>query len=95
MFNNLIESSSHAQEFKRRGSFLLFTTATYVVLFAVTGVISIYAYDAHLESPEYRIRASLLLCRCLRRRQRRKKFEIQFALRRTQTQLPVVQRARS
>jgi protein TonB len=50
MFNNLIESTSHANEFKRRGSFLLFTTATYVVLFAVTGVISIYAYDAHLES---------------------------------------------
>ena len=50
MFNNLIESNSHAKEFKRRGSFLLFTTATYVVLFAVTGVISIYAYDAHLES---------------------------------------------
>ena len=49
MFNNLIESSSHAKEFKRRGSFLLFTTATYVILFVVTGVISIYAYDAHLE----------------------------------------------
>jgi periplasmic protein TonB len=49
MFNNLIESSSHAKEFKRRGSFLLFTTATYVVLFVITGVISIYAYDAHLE----------------------------------------------
>ena len=50
MFNNLIESSSHAKEFKRRGSFLLFTTATYLVLFAITGVVSIYAYDAHLES---------------------------------------------
>jgi periplasmic protein TonB len=50
MFNNLIESTSHAKEFKRRGSFLLFTTATYLVLFAVTGVISIYAYDAHLGS---------------------------------------------
>src|SRR5215217_2569498 len=50
MFNNLIESTSHAQEFKRRGSFLLFTTATYVVLFAITGVVSIYAYDAHLEA---------------------------------------------
>jgi protein TonB len=49
MFNNLIESTSHAKEFKRRGSFLLFTTATYVVLFVVTGVISIYAYDARLE----------------------------------------------
>ena len=50
MFNNLIESSSHAKEFKRRGSFLLFTTATYLVLFVITGVASIYAYDAHLES---------------------------------------------
>lgn len=50
MFNNLIESSSHAREFKRRGSFLLFTTATYVVLLVITGVISIYAYDAHLET---------------------------------------------
>ena len=50
MFNNLIESSSHAKEFKRRGSFLLFTTATYAVLILITGVASIYAYDAHLES---------------------------------------------
>ena len=49
MFNNLIESSSHTKEFKRRGSFLLFTTATYVVLFTITGIASIYAYDAHLE----------------------------------------------
>jgi protein TonB len=49
MFTNLIESSSHKKEFKRRGSFLLFTTATYLVLFVVTGVISIYAYDARLE----------------------------------------------
>lgn len=49
MFSNLIESSSHAKEFKRRGSFLLFTTATYVVLIVLTGVVSIYAYDARLE----------------------------------------------
>ena len=49
MFNNLIESSSHAKEFKRRGSFLLFTTVTYLVLFVITGVVSIYAYDAHLD----------------------------------------------
>jgi protein TonB len=48
MFNNLIESTSHAKEFKRRGSFLLFTTATYLFLFAIAGVVSIYAYDAHL-----------------------------------------------
>ena len=50
MFNNLIESSSHAREYKRRGSFLLFTTATYLVLIAIGGVASIYAYDAHLEA---------------------------------------------
>jgi len=49
MFNNLIESSSHSSELKRRGSFVLFTTATYLVLFVITGVVSIYAYDAHLE----------------------------------------------
>jgi protein TonB len=49
MFTNLIESSSHAKEFKRRGSFVLFTTGTYVVLFVITGVVSIYAYDARLE----------------------------------------------
>lgn len=50
MFNNLIESSSHAREYKRRGSFLLFTTGIYVVFFAIAGVVSIYAYDAHLEA---------------------------------------------
>src|ERR1044072_7931334 len=49
MFNNLIESSSHTKEYKRRGSFLLFTGATYIVLFVIAGVASIYAYDAHLE----------------------------------------------
>ena len=49
MFNNLIESTSHAGEFKRRGSFVLFTTATYVLLFIVAGVMSIYAYDARLD----------------------------------------------
>jgi TonB family protein len=49
MFNNLIESSSHAREFKRRGSFVAFTTAIYAVLFIVAGVASIYAYDARLE----------------------------------------------
>jgi len=51
MFNNLIESSSHTREFKRRGSFVLFTTATYALLFIVAGVVSIYAYDARLEEP--------------------------------------------
>ena len=49
MFNNLIESSSHRREFRRRGSFFLFTTASYALLFIIAGVVSIYAYDARME----------------------------------------------
>ena len=49
MFNNLIESSSHRREFRRRGSFFLYTTASYALLFVIAGVISIYAYDARME----------------------------------------------
>jgi protein TonB len=37
------------REYKRRGSFLLFTAAIYAVLFVVSGVAAIYAYDARLE----------------------------------------------
>lgn len=55
MFTNLIESSSHKTELKRRGSYFLFTTAIYVVLFTVAGVLSIYAYDARLEEPPIEI----------------------------------------
>src|SRR5687768_17874683 len=55
MFNNLIESSSHKTELRRRGSYFLFTTAIYVVLFTVAGVVSIYAYDARLEEPPIEI----------------------------------------
>ena len=51
MFNNLIESSSHVGEIKRRGSFMLFTAVTYFLLFAIAGVVSIYAYDAQLSDP--------------------------------------------
>jgi protein TonB len=50
MFNNLIESNSHAKEYKRRGSFLLFTTGIYAVLLLLGAVASIYAYDAHLDA---------------------------------------------
>lgn len=49
MFNNLIESSSHRSEVKRRSYFLLVTTATYALLLALAGVASIYAYDARLK----------------------------------------------
>lgn len=55
MFNNLIESSSHAREYKRRGSFLLFTTGIYAVLLVLGGVASIYAYDARLEEQNLEI----------------------------------------
>ena len=55
MFNNLIESSSHVGEIKRRGSFMLFTAVTYFLLFAIAGVASIYAYDAQLEDPNTEI----------------------------------------
>jgi protein TonB len=55
MFNNLIESSSHRKEFKRRGSFVLFTTATYVLLLVITGVVSIYAYDARLVDQTFEV----------------------------------------
>lgn len=51
MFNNLIESSSHKRELTRRGSFMLFTAATYFLLFVIAGVMSIYAYDASLSDP--------------------------------------------
>jgi len=60
MFNNLIESSSHRKEFKRRGSFVLFTTATYVLLLVITGVVSIYAYDARLEDQSLEVVVTLL-----------------------------------
>src|SRR5215217_4178520 len=55
MFNNLIESSSHAREYKRRGSFLLFTTGIYALLLVLGGVASIYAYDARLEEQSLEI----------------------------------------
>lgn len=55
MFNNLIESSSHRSEFKRRGSFFLFTTASYALLLVIAGVVSIYAYDARMEDQSLEI----------------------------------------
>lgn len=49
MFNNLIESNSHRSEYRRRGSFFLFTTASYALFFVIAGIASIYAYDARME----------------------------------------------
>lgn len=54
MFSNLIESGSHTADLKRKGRFFLATTAFYGLLLAVSGVGSIYAYNARLEhNPEY------------------------------------------
>lgn len=52
MFQNLIESGSHTEELARRSSFFVGTIALYAVLFLVGGVLSIYAYDAHLENQQ-------------------------------------------
>jgi TonB family protein len=49
MFNNLVESDLHTKEHVRRSWFFLGTLASYAVLFMILGVVSIYAYDAHLE----------------------------------------------
>ena len=56
MFNNLIESGSHTADLKRKGRFFLATTVFYGLLLAVTGVGSIYAYNARLDyDPEYEL----------------------------------------
>jgi protein TonB len=56
MFGNLIESGSHAADLKRKGRFFLATTLFYGLLLAVTGVGSIYAYNARLDyDPEYEL----------------------------------------
>ena len=49
MFNNLIESDLHTKENARRSWFFLGTLVTYALSLMIAGVVSIYAYDAHLE----------------------------------------------
>ncbi|HVF27780.1 MAG TPA: hypothetical protein VM943_06050, partial [Pyrinomonadaceae bacterium] len=55
MFGNLIESGSHARDFKRKGSFFLGTLVFYSMLLAAAGVGSIYAYNTHLEDQQYEV----------------------------------------
>ncbi len=52
MFANLVESASHHTELKRRGRFLLATLAGYALIAMCLGVVSIYAYDTHLENQD-------------------------------------------
>ncbi|MGB9179196.1 MAG: hypothetical protein WCB68_08105, partial [Pyrinomonadaceae bacterium] len=50
MFDHLVESTSHADDVKRKGSFLLVTAAIYLVLMLAFFVAGIYWYDAHLDN---------------------------------------------
>jgi len=50
MFDNLVESNSHAGDIKRKGSFFLGAMALYGVLIVGLAIGSILLYDAHLEN---------------------------------------------
>ncbi|HST52054.1 MAG TPA: energy transducer TonB [Pyrinomonadaceae bacterium] len=60
MFGNLIESGSHAADLKRKGRFFLGTIAFYCLLVVVTGVGSIYAYNAKLDDPTNELEVTLM-----------------------------------
>jgi protein TonB len=49
MFSHLVESDSHTIELKRKGTFFLITMAAYALLLMATGVVGVYAYEAHIE----------------------------------------------
>jgi protein TonB len=49
MFNNLIESTSHSGEMKRRGVFFVGALCAYALMFVAIGVAGVFAYDAHLD----------------------------------------------
>ena len=50
MFNNLVESDSHKEDYKRKTSFFLYTLMGYTLLVLAAGVASVYAYDAQMEN---------------------------------------------
>jgi len=50
MFENLVESTSHKEDFARKGSFIIGTLIVYGVLGIAFFVAGIYWYDAHLEN---------------------------------------------
>ena len=50
MFTNLIESSAHGAEFKRRSSFFLATVASYALFLFAAGVVGVLTYDAQVEA---------------------------------------------
>lgn len=50
MFTNLIESDSHAKEFKRRTSFFAATVAAYTLFFFAAAIAGVLTYDARVEA---------------------------------------------
>ena len=50
MFTNLIESDSHAKEFKRRTSFFAATVAAYTLFLSAAAVAGVLTYDAQVEA---------------------------------------------
>lgn len=50
MFTNLIESDSHAKEFKRRSSFFAATVAVYTLFLFAAAVAGVLTYDAQVEA---------------------------------------------
>jgi periplasmic protein TonB len=52
MFSNLIESGSHSADLRRKGKFFLGASVFYAALLAATGIGSIYAYNAKLDTSD-------------------------------------------
>jgi periplasmic protein TonB len=50
MFENLVESTTHKEDYARKGSFILGTLVVYAVLGTALLVFSIWQYDAYLEN---------------------------------------------
>jgi periplasmic protein TonB len=50
MFTNLIESDSHAKEFKRRSSFFAATVAAYALFLFAAAVAGVLTYDARVDA---------------------------------------------
>lgn len=59
MFNNLVESSKHTEDFKRKGSFFLVTSLMYSLFLFGAGIASVVAYDAHLDNQSLELVALL------------------------------------
>ena len=49
MFSHLVESDLHKGELKRKGIFFLATMAAYTLVLIATGVVGVYAYEAHID----------------------------------------------